>query len=33
MQHDVEDISSQVHKIYNNMDTVALENMIVEVRK
>ena len=32
MQHDVEDISPQVHKIYNLVDPVALEIMITEVR-
>ena len=31
MQHDVEDISPQIHKIYNHVDPVALENMITEV--
>ena len=31
MQHDVEDISPQIHKIYNHVDPVALETMITEV--
>ena len=31
MQHDVEDISSQVHKIYNLIDPVSLETMVIEV--
>ncbi|XP_053407607.1 dynein axonemal assembly factor 9-like isoform X1 [Mercenaria mercenaria] len=30
MQHEVTDVSEQVHKLYNYMDPVALENMVVE---
>lgn len=33
MQHDVVDFSSQIHKIYNLVDPVALETMVVEVSK
>ena len=31
MQHDVEDISPQIHKIYNLVDPIALETMVIEV--
>lgn len=31
MQHDVVDVSEDVHKIYNYIDPVALEDMIIEV--
>ena len=31
MQHDIEDISPQIHKMYNLVDPVALETMITEV--
>jgi hypothetical protein len=31
MLHEVCDVSEEVHKLYNYMDPVALENMVVEV--